>query len=84
MLPRTAVTLQFAKSSQLEALADATSIDDSRTERLIRENCRLTNEHWMTLDRRDLYFSGADAVTVGIAQEVAEFSPPAGAQLFFV
>jgi len=84
MLHRTAITFQSAKSAQLEALADATTIDDVRTEKIIRDNCRLTEEQWLMLDRRDLYFSGVDAVTTGISHEVAEFSPPPGAQLFFV
>ena len=39
---------------------------------------------WAQLDHHDLYLSATEAVQFGIAQEIDEFSPPAGAKVFNV
>ncbi len=82
MIHRTHVTTQSAKAPLLKSFANAITLDDSRTESILREHIRLTD--WDELDKYDLFFPGQEAVDIGLADEIGEFSPPAGTQLFNV
>jgi len=59
-------------------------LDDERTDRILRERLTFPDNLWAQLDHHDLYLSATEAVQFGIAQEIDEFSPPAGAKVFNV
>jgi ATP-dependent protease ClpP protease subunit len=82
MLHRTHFSPQGAKAKTLKTMADTADLEDERTEAILRSCVNFSDEHWKTLDVADLYFTGEDAVKVGIATEVGEFSPPPGAMIY--
>jgi ATP-dependent protease ClpP protease subunit len=82
MVHRTHVSPQSAKAQTLKACTDMVALDDSRTESILRAHLNLPD--WGELDRYDLFFSGEEAVKVGLADEICEFSPPPGTQIFNV
>lgn len=82
MIHRSTQTTQFATSTKLQHLAKGLILDDERTEAILREHIKMPDELWTELNFHDLYLSGAEAVKFGIADEIAEFSPPAGVQVF--
>jgi ATP-dependent Clp protease protease subunit len=82
MIHRTHVSPQAAKAGALKAYTNSVALDDARTESILREHLKLSN--WEDLDKYDLFFSGQEAVEIGLADEVAEFCPPPGTQIFNV
>ena len=73
---------QFATSSKLQHIAKSLVLDDARVETIVRERVKLPEEMWTTMRSHDLYLSGEEAVKFGIADEIRDFSPPAGTQVF--
>jgi ATP-dependent Clp protease protease subunit len=69
-------------AASLKSLAESLSLDDSRTEAILREHIKLPEARWSEFKYHDIRFSGAQAVEVGLAQEVAEFAPPEGTRLY--
>ncbi len=84
MLHRTTVGAQFATAGGLKAITDSILLDDARTESILRDHVTMTDDQWAVLKYHDLFFSGEEAVQMGFAHEVGEFSPPSGRQIFFV
>jgi ATP-dependent protease ClpP protease subunit len=84
MMHRTKSSAQPATAIQLKGIAKSLTIDDERTEAILAEHVTLLNGKWSDLDDHDFYFSGEEAVKMGIAHEVGEFSPPAGTQIYNV
>lgn len=82
MIHRSTNSAQFATSSRLEHLAKGLILDDERTEGILRQHVKLPDELWGQLQFHDIYLSGKEAVDFGIATELGEFEPPAGAQVF--
>jgi ATP-dependent Clp protease protease subunit len=80
MIHRT-YTQQLATASRLQAAAKSLILDDQRTEAILREHLRLPDDRWKEFDYHDLVFSGREAVTIGLADEIGEFSPKT-AQVF--
>jgi ATP-dependent Clp protease protease subunit len=67
----------------LRLILDAMAVDDARTEAIVREHVQLTAEQSQQMDNNmDLSISAADSVAIGLATEIGDFSPPAGAQIF--
>jgi ATP-dependent Clp protease, protease subunit len=66
----------------LKSNAESAALDDKRTEAILREHLKLPAEKWDDFDHYDLSFSAQEAVEMGLAQEVLEFSPPAGTNIF--
>ncbi len=59
------------------------AMSDEHTESILRENIALPESmNWSDLDRYDFYFSGAEAVQIGLVHEIGEFAPPAGATVW--
>lgn len=81
-LHRTHSSPQFATASRLQAATELMTIDDKRTEAILRKHLRLTDKHWSQLNLIELALTGEEAVSVGLADEVAEFSPPKGAKIY--
>jgi hypothetical protein len=48
----------------------------------VRECVTLTEDQWTAVDAGELCLLGEEAVTTGLAQEVADFLPPPGTQIF--
>jgi ATP-dependent protease ClpP protease subunit len=59
------------------------AMSDEHTESILRENITLPESmNWSDLDRYDFYFSGAEAVQIGLAHEIGDFAPPAGTSVY--
>lgn len=63
---------------KLKAVANNLDLDDARVEAILRAHLNLPEEMWTQFAYHDVYLSGADGVTYGMADEIAEFSPPVG------
>jgi ATP-dependent Clp protease protease subunit len=81
MIHRTSNSPQLANAARLQSVAESVILDDKRTESILREHINMPSEKWSALEN-ELYFSGEEAVKIGLAHEVAEFSPPPGTQIF--
>ena len=66
---------------KLKAVANNLDLDDSRVEGILRAHLKLPEEMWTQFTYHDVYLSGADAVKYGMADEIAEFSPPVGVKV---
>ncbi len=82
MVHRTTASPQFATTAILEAVTKGIALDDQRTEAILRNHVKLTDEQWLKLDRADQFFSASEAVAIGLATRIGEFSPPRGMQVF--
>ena len=81
---RTQTTTQSANTQTIQFLAAAAVINDQRTEAILRQHITMPSEKWSQFDHNDVIFTAEEAVKVGIADEIREFSPPAGARIFNV
>lgn len=82
---RSTIAPQNATATVLDGLAQALTIEDSRTKSILREHLKLGDEVWSKLaEGADISFSGEEAVKVGLADEIGEFSPPKGKQIFYI
>jgi ATP-dependent Clp protease, protease subunit len=84
MMHRTTSGAQPTTASKLKGLAKSLTLDDARTEEILRDYIKLPDDDWSSLDNQDVFFSGEEAVKTGIAHEIGEFSPPPGTQIFNV
>ena len=66
---------------KLKAVADNLTIDDIRMEEILRAHLRLPQDLWTQFRFHDVYLTGLDAVNYGMAEEIGEFSPPAGVKV---
>jgi ATP-dependent Clp protease protease subunit len=82
MLHRGTNSPQFATSATLDRVAKSLVLDDERTETIVRSHVTFPLKLWTQLKHQDIYLSGEDAVNFGLADEIAEFAPPAGIQVF--
>jgi ATP-dependent Clp protease protease subunit len=71
-----------ATLAQIEGIAEGIQVDDARTEAILRKHLRLSDEEWTQLVRRGLTFGASASVDRGFADEIAEFSPPPGTEVF--
>lgn len=84
MLHRSTNSPQFATATKLSTLAKSLSLDDERTERILREHITLPDDLWTQLDYHDLYLSAEESLQFAIANEVEDFAPPIGTKIFNV
>jgi ATP-dependent Clp protease protease subunit len=82
MLHRSASSPQFATSTKLQHTANSLVLDDQRTEAIVRDHVHFPPKLWEQIEYHDIYVSGEEALEFGIADEIAEFAPPAGVQVF--
>jgi ATP-dependent protease ClpP protease subunit len=78
MIHKSTYNPNAAGVDKLKAVADNLAIDDIRVEEILRSHLRLPEELWTQFRFHDVYLTGTDAVAYGMAEEVGEFSPPAG------
>ncbi len=84
MIHRTQTTAMSANTETIKALAKAAILADETTESILRTHINLPDDRWSEFNYHDLHFSAKEAVEFGIADEIAEFAPPAGTQLFSI
>jgi ATP-dependent protease ClpP protease subunit len=61
----------------MKGISKSLVLEDARVESILREHITLAaDEEWSNLDDRDFFFSGKEAVDIGLAHEIGEFSPP--------
>lgn len=83
MIHRTQTTTQAANTQTVKAFAESAVLFDKNTESILREHIKnMPAEKWAHFNHNDLWFSAEDAVKFGVADEIAEFMPPAGTRLF--
>jgi ATP-dependent Clp protease, protease subunit len=82
MLHRSTNSPQFATATKLEHISKSLILDDERSETIIREHVNFPPELWTVLHHNDLYLSGDEAVGFGLADGLADFSPPLGTSVF--
>jgi ATP-dependent Clp protease protease subunit len=82
MLHRSASNQQFATAAKLAHAAKSLILDDERTEAIVREHIKFPSELWDKIEHHDVYVSGEEAVKFGLADEIAEFAPPLGTQVY--
>jgi ATP-dependent Clp protease protease subunit len=84
MLHRSTNSPQFATAAKMASIVKSLTLEDARTDLILREKIRFDEEQWSNLERHDLFLSAAEAVEYGIADEIADFAPPMGTKLFTV
>jgi ATP-dependent protease ClpP protease subunit len=81
MIHKSTYNPNAAGADKLKAAADNLAIDDIRVEEILRSHLKLPEELWTQFRFHDVYLTGKDAVTYGMAEEIGEFSPPAGTKV---
>ena len=84
MIHRTQTTVQSATTQTVKSFSEAAILADKRTEAILRKHINMPDDKWAHFNHNDLWFSAEDAVKFGIAQEIAEFAPPPGTQLYAI
>jgi ATP-dependent Clp protease, protease subunit len=84
MIHRTQTTTQAATTQTIKSFTEAAILADNRTEAILRQSIKMPDDKWAHFNHNDLWFSAEDAVKFGLAQEVVEFAPPLGSQLFAI
>jgi ATP-dependent Clp protease protease subunit len=79
---RTTASPQGVRIGQLKTIAESVIADDARTESILREHLNISADKWAVLDRGDLWFTGDEAIAARIADQIAEFAPPAGSMIY--
>ncbi|MES2114239.1 MAG: ATP-dependent Clp protease proteolytic subunit [Pseudomonadota bacterium] len=67
-----------ARPDALRIIVEGLQADDARTEQIIREHVRLTEEHWQIHAYSDLHLTASEALSVGLIDQVLDFAPPKG------
>jgi ATP-dependent Clp protease protease subunit len=52
--------------------------DDARTEQILRQHVRLSEDHWRTHEYSDLHLTASEGLKVGMITQVRDFVPPSG------
>jgi ATP-dependent protease ClpP protease subunit len=84
MLHRSHNSPQFATASKMEKMAANLTLDDKRTEDILKAHVKMPDELWKQLENHDVNLTGEDAVKFGVATELRDFAPPAGTQIYKV
>jgi ATP-dependent Clp protease, protease subunit len=84
MIHRAFVSPPMATSDKLTAAAGQMLIDDDRTESILKMHTKIPKDKWDLHKFADVWFSAKEAIEFGIADSIAEFSPPQGTQIYNV
>ena len=77
MIHRTVTTTTRTQATVLKGVTKSLILDDERTESILKNQVALPiGQEWFHLNDYDFFFSGKEAVDMGIAHEIGEFSPP--------
>jgi ATP-dependent protease ClpP protease subunit len=68
----------------MKGITKSLSLDDERSENILKDRIILpVGQEWSDLDDYDFYFSGKEAVDIGLADEIGEFAPPLGTPVYY-
>jgi ATP-dependent Clp protease protease subunit len=84
MIHRTWMATPMATANNIPSIAAGLSIDDARTERILRDHIELPPETWERHKYADVWLSAEDAVSAKLANSVEEFSPPLGTRVLIL
>jgi ATP-dependent Clp protease, protease subunit len=84
MVHRTQAPMQAATAERLQAIAHSVTIDDQRTDAILRKHLKMPDDRWEVHQVADLWMNAGEAVKFGMATEIGEFAPPIGTQIFTV
>jgi ATP-dependent Clp protease, protease subunit len=84
MIHRTMYSPQPADAYHLEIATNIVTLDDRRTDSILRDHIKLSDDQWANLGRHDLTFSAEEAVNIGMANEIGEFTPPPGCMIYTI
>jgi ATP-dependent protease ClpP protease subunit len=65
-----------------QTIVNAALLDDQRTEAILKDRLVLPADKWKQFELDDLHFSAEEAVKYGIAEKIADFSPPPRTQIY--
>lgn len=83
MVHRSTATPKTTTAIGLEAAANSLMVDDARTEAILRNRTKLSDEHWRRIHAgEDVTIGAAEAESLGFATQISEFEPPDGAQIY--
>jgi ATP-dependent Clp protease protease subunit len=82
MIHRSTFTPQMPTADRLQAAAQMLTIDDRRTEDILRKHLTMSDEDWSNLRNNEFWFTAEDALKNGLATEIGEFAPPKGTPIF--
>jgi ATP-dependent Clp protease, protease subunit len=83
MIHRTQSPAQSATSERLNAIAHSVIADDERTEAILRQHLKLTEDQWAVHRNADLWLTAKEAHECGLT-EIGEFAPPPRTVIFNV
>jgi ATP-dependent Clp protease protease subunit len=69
-------------ASQHRTVADFLETEDARTEAIIRSRAQIPEDRWAAQEINDVTITAQEALQFGIVQEIREFRPAAGDQIF--
>ncbi|EFI52018.1 ATP-dependent Clp protease proteolytic subunit [Afipia sp. 1NLS2] len=84
MIHRSYLSPVAANADRMAASAEYLAIEDTRTESILKEHTKIPPTKWEQHKFSDVWISSEEAKSFGIAEEIGEFSPQAGAKLFNV
>lgn len=84
MIHRTMFSPVAATVDRLQSATIAASLDDKRTEAILKEHIDLPQEKWDMHKVSDLWLSAEEAVEARIAEDFTEFCPVFGEQIYYV
>lgn len=82
MFHRSTQTPQVATVANMAAVVKNLTLDDERTEAVLRNHVKFPDELWTLFEHHDVYLTANEAVEYGVAHEISDFSVPADAKLF--
>jgi ATP-dependent protease ClpP protease subunit len=82
MLHRSTNSPQFATATNLQHVVGGLALDDERTEIILRNHANFPHELWEQINHHEIYLSAKQAVQFGVANEIGQFAPPVGTQVF--
>ena len=68
----------------LQGVADSLIMDDARTEAILRERITMPDKKWKKVSQFGLFVGAEEAVSLGFADEIGDFAPPAGSNVINV
>jgi ATP-dependent Clp protease protease subunit len=71
-------SLESVPANVMRSIADSLEIADRNNQQILRSHINLPEEKWQIFHERDLSITAEEAVTFGIADEIADFTPPLG------
>jgi ATP-dependent Clp protease protease subunit len=82
MLHRATSTRQAATAAELGHASRSLTVDDERMESIVKSHVDFPPELWAKIEYHDIYVAGDEAVKYRLADEISEFAPPLGVQVY--